>query len=463
MIPFDTAFMFRCINSVGTSGNTVDFHRTDVTLSTLLEGFKLMKRPTIISVVILLAVGILMHFYCADWFSACASQQMAETDRKNPTTVFGAEDFPAGTGTPSLECGECHQAIYREYAFGFGMEVMHKSPKEELLSLKGRVLTAGPAHSVSGIISEPPHGSVKGEFALCSACHYPEPFHLPDLNKPVVEQSKLQPRAKKELGITCASCHLTPDGKIRGPYGASAPHETVKEPRIKTADMCAHCHSAAKRVVGKQLQTFLEWRDDFNKPGLGSEQCQDCHMPRTLRKSTENEDVPVRAVARHLWTGGHSPQGISTALSVAIVTEKESTSALTFHLTNIGAGHSVPTGSRRRAIYLKADVVDDKGSVVAKQDWMFSPWHGDRPDDKAFVEEDKKRGDTAMAASDEQGPHESIIRAGEERVLSWDPKLGAGEYKVRASLIYDTNRYTDPKVEGHQTTIFYRTLPFTVE
>jgi hypothetical protein len=145
------------------------------------------------------------------------------------------------------------------------------------------------------------------------------------------------------------------------------------------------------------------------------------------------------------------------------VTEKESTSALTFHLTNIGAGHSVPTGSRRRAIYLKGDVINDKGSVVAKQDWMFAPWHGDRPDDKVFLEEDKKRGDAALAASDEQGPHETIIRAGEERVLAWDPKLGPGEYKVRASLIYDTNRYTDPKVEGHQTTIFRRTVPLTVK
>ncbi|MGO9118515.1 MAG: hypothetical protein ACLQPD_13025 [Desulfomonilaceae bacterium] len=422
-----------------------------------------MKRPTVIAVVILVTIGILMHFYLGDRFSACAHQQLVATDTKNLATESKAEDFPKGTGTPSVECGECHQAMYREYAYGFGADVIYNSEKEGLLSLTGRVLTAGPAHSVSGIISEPPHGSVKGEFALCSACHYPEPFDLPDLNKPVAEQSKQEPLAKKALGITCASCHLTPDGKIRGPYGAAAPHTTVKEPSMKTADMCAHCHSASKRVVGKQLQTFLEWRDDFNKPGLGSEQCQDCHMARTLRKSAEDEDVPIRAVARHLWTGGHSPQGISTALSIAIVTEKKSTSALRLHLTNIGAGHSVPTGSRRRAIYLKADVVDDKGAVVAKRDWMFAPWHGDRPDDKAFLEEDKKRGDVALAASDEQGPHETIIRAGEERVLTWDPELGPGEYKVRTSLIYDTNRYTDPKVEGHQMTIFSRTLSLTVK
>jgi len=399
-----------------------------------------MKRLTIIAMMILLTIGILMHPNWGDRFSARANQQMAATDTKKSATGSQVREFIEGVGTPSTECGKCHQAIYREYAYGFGTDVTYKSPEEELLSLSGRVLTAGPAHSVSGTIPEPPHGSVKGEFALCSSCHYPESFNLPHSNKPGIKQSKEPPLAKKTLGITCASCHLTPDGKIRGPYGAKAPHATVKEPEIQTSNMCANCHSSVKRVVGKQLQTFLEWSDDFHKPGLGSKQCQDCHMARTLRKLAEDEDVPIRAVARHLWTGGHSPQGISTALSVAIVTEKKSTSALRFHLTNIGAGHSVPTGSRRRAIYLKADVLDNKGTVVAKRDWMFTPWPGD-----------------------EQGPDETIIRAGEERVLTWDPKLGSGEYKVQASLIYDTNRYTDPKVEGHQSTIFQRTFPFKVD
>lgn len=27
------------------------------------------------------------------------------------------------------------------------------------------------------------------------------------------------------MGITCASCHLTPERKIRGPYNVSGPHE----------------------------------------------------------------------------------------------------------------------------------------------------------------------------------------------------------------------------------------------
>jgi len=362
-----------------------------------------MRKSCICVLALFIITGILALAYWEK--SAAQTPQQPVTDHKK--FVSNSKDFPQGTGTPSAECGECHQAIYREYAFGFGADVAHKSPKGDLVSLPGRVLTAGPAHSVSGTRPEPTHGQdVKTGHSSCSVCHYPEPFDLPGLNKTNIEQSKQPPQAKKALGITCASCHLTPDGKIRGPYGAEAPHVTVKEPRIKTAEMCAHCHSAGKRVVAKQFQTYLEWQDDFRKPGLGSQQCQDCHMARTLRKSAEDEDVPVRAVARHLWTGGHSPQGISNPLSVAIVAEEESTSALRFHLVNIGAGHSVPTGSNRRAIFLKADVVDDKGTVLAQRDWMFAPWYSDRPDDKAFLEEDKKRPDSSLATkADEQGPH----------------------------------------------------------
>ena len=186
-------------------------------------------------------------------------------------------------------------------------------------------------------------------------------------------------------------------------------------------------------------------------------------MPRTLRKLAEDAHVPVRPVARHLWTGGHSPQRISSALSLVIVAEREGSSTLKIHVINIGAAHSVPTGSNRRAIYLKADVVDGAGAVVTRQEWMLAPWYGDRPDDKAFLEEDKKRPDAISASmADAQGPHETIIRAGEERILSWDPKLKTGEYEVRASLVYDLNRYNDPNFEGDQTTMFRKTLPFEI-
>ncbi len=381
-----------------------------------------------------------------------------------------ASDFPAGTATPSELCGACHRAIYREFATGFGADlkypgIVYQSAKEKPLTLPANVSATGTAHALSGLDPFPIHArEVEEAGRSCNVCHFPEPFEIPDMENREVPRPKPRSKSQETVGLTCASCHLTPDEKIRGPYDVKAPHQTAADPKIQTAAMCAYCHAFGKRVVGKQTQTFLEWREDFNKPGLGRQHCQDCHMSRTLRKTAEDFDVPVRAVARHLWTGGHSTQRLGTALSLVIAQVTEKARGMEFHVINIGAGHSVPTGSNRRAIYLTVNIKNKAGQVVANREWMFAPWYGDRPDDRAFLEEDKKRPDAFQAMqADAQGPHEAPVRAGEERVLAWVPKLKAGSYTIEATLIYDLNRYNERSFTGDQTEIDRTSLSFNVK
>jgi nitrate/TMAO reductase-like tetraheme cytochrome c subunit len=379
--------------------------------------------------------------------------------------------FPKGTATDAQECGVCHEAIYREFAFGFGSDLrnkpttLEKNDAEKVGPLKG-VPPSGTAHSFAGTDSYPVHArTAEEEGRSCNVCHYPQPFSIPDPN--VVDMPKPTPRPKDQEtgGLTCASCHLTPDGKIRGPHAVKdAPHATVQDPAIQTSAMCAYCHSMGKRVSGKQTQTFFEWREDFSKPGLGKQHCQDCHMPRTIRKLSESSDAPERAVARHLWTGGRSLQRIQSALSLVAVQPEEGKGGFALHIINIGAGHSVPTGSNRRAVYLEVEVFDSKGKKAASSDWMFAPWYGPRPDDRKFLEEDKKRPDAIAAIqADAQGPHEAPIKAGEERILSWLPKLKAGTYTLKARLIYDLNRYNDRSFKDDQTEFNSTALSFVVK
>lgn len=387
------------------------------------------------------------------------------------SAVAGAEGmaFPEGTATPSETCGGCHKAIYREFAFGFGSDIHYKpttiptSPNQKL-TMPANVSDTATAHAFAGVEPYPIHSREAEEGGKsCNVCHFPEPFAIPAMGVEEMTKPKARPKGKEAGGLSCASCHLTPEGQIRGPHAVKAPHATVADPAIQTSAMCAYCHSMGKRVPGKQTQTFLEWRDDFNKPGLGKQHCQDCHMPRTVRKVAEDFDNPARAVARHLWTGGRSQQRLASALSLAISQQAKGKSDLAFHVINVGAGHSVPTGSNRRAIYLNVEVMDKDGRNVARNEWMFAPWYGARPDDKKFLEEDKKRPDAKAAMqADAQGPHEEIIRAGEERILPWMPKLQAGEYTVRARLVYDLNRYNDESFTDDQTEINSAILAFKV-
>jgi len=369
-------------------------------------------------------------------------------------------EFPEGTATPAETCGACHKAIYREFAFGFGSDLRYKptslptKPGERLV-MPAKVSDTATAHAFAGMEPFPIHArEAEEQGKSCNVCHFPEPFSIPDIGALEMAKPKARSKEKETGGLTCASCHLTPEGKIRGPYIVEAPHATIADPAIQTSAMCAYCHSLGQRVIGKQTQTFLEWRDDFNKPGLGKQHCQDCHMPRTMRKVAEDFDNPERAVARHLWTGGHSQQRLGGALSMAISQADEGKPNLELHVINIGAGHSVPTGSNRRAIYLIVNVLDKKGKSVGRKEWMFAPWYGPRPDDKKFLEEDKKRPDAVSAIqADAQGPHEPSIRAGEERILLWTPELKSGDYAVKARLIYDLNRYNDKSFAEDQTEI----------
>lgn len=416
-------------------------------------------------------IGIVIFLACALCFAIAGIKTEARSAdvMKDKLESAGTMTFPQGTATPSEECGGCHRAIYREFAFGFGSDTKYKkmvllSAKERPFTLPANVSSTSTAHATAGVDPFPIHArESEEEGKSCNVCHFPEAFAIPDMETPEIPKPKARAKGLEAGGLTCASCHLTPDGKIRGPYQVNAPHPTVEDPAMRTSAICAYCHSMGKRVVGKQTQTFLEWRDDFHKPDLGRQHCQDCHMLRTDRKVAEDFDVSVRAVARHLWTGGHSPQRIASALNVTIVQAEEGKPNVEFHVVNINAGHSVPTGSNRRAVYLIADAIDSKGKTIASREWMFAPWYGPRPDDKAFFEEDKKRPD-AIAASqaDAQGPHETTIRAGEERVLTWSPDLKKGGYTVRARLVYSLNRYAERAFTENQTEVYNISLPIKV-
>ncbi|WP_248343890.1 NapC/NirT family cytochrome c [Anaeromyxobacter paludicola] len=334
---------------------------------------------------------------------------------------------------------------------------------DKTLELPAETSVAASAHAVAGTDPWPIHArEAEEEGKKCNVCHFPQPFAIPEPT--TLELAKPQPRQEAQgEGITCAACHLTPDGNVRGPHRVEAPHATVADERMSRSEMCAYCHAMGKRVPGKQTQTYLEWRDDFAGPGLGRQQCQDCHMPRTQRKTAEGPDVPVRAVARHLWTGGHSGQRLGSALSVVLLQPQKDRPDVELHVINVGAGHSVPTGSNRRAIYLQTRVVDRKGKVLATREWMFAPWYGPRPDDRAFLAEDAKRPDRIAATqADEQGPHEAPLRAGEERVLTWQTGARDGAYTLEATLVYDLNRYNARSFQGDQRELARFTLPFQV-
>lgn len=402
--------------------------------------------------------------------SACFAVLLAALSDSHARDALPDRVQLSGRSPTSEECGACHVAIYREYVMGFGAElqykgVLSKATEDKFLSAPANVsstLIGGPEAVLDPYPIHAENEDARN--ASCKYCHTPRSFAIPDLDRPAMGKPDPRPEGEERGGVRCISCHLTPEGAIRTSHAVQAPHETVQDARIHTSAMCAYCHSLGAYTPGKQTQTFVEWREDYYKPGLGRQHCQDCHMPRTLRKTAEAFDVPVRAVARHLWIGGHAPQRVQSAATAVIVQPVAGESRFELHVMNVGAGHSVPSGFNRRALYVLAEVEDEEEErIVASREWLFAPWYGDRPDDRASVQDDPPGPERAAAGRAHlQGPHEPILRAGETRTLPWSPALVPGSYTLRARLIYDLNRYNDWSISQERAEIVNVTLPFQI-
>jgi hypothetical protein len=174
--------------------------------------------------------------------------QSPPTDRDSSQPAPGAPagrppasttvDFPDGTETPSELCGACHQAIYREFVEGFGADlqygqVLYEAPGgKKILGLPANTSVAT-LHATAGVEPFPIHArAAEEEGRPCNVCHYPQAFEIPDIGTAQIAKPQPRPKGAETGGLTCASCHLTPDGKIRGPYDVNAPHATVRDPRI---------------------------------------------------------------------------------------------------------------------------------------------------------------------------------------------------------------------------------------
>jgi hypothetical protein len=155
-------------------------------------------------------------------------------------------------------------------------------------------------------------------------------------------------------GLTCAACHLRGWTRL-GPRGVapsllSAPGYPRRELAIyERADLCLPCHQLPPRVAvaGRPLlDTYREWLlGPYMPRGI---QCQHCHMPNR----------------EHTWKGVHDPatfrQGIAV---VAIAARTAGGVTARARITNVGAGHYLPT-TPTPAAWLTIELYDAAGAAI---------------------------------------------------------------------------------------------------
>ena len=225
---------------------------------------------------------------------------------------------PAQASLRANQCARCHNKQAREWG----------------TSLHRNATSPGLAAQMWGMSRD--------EAASCLRCHAPLP----------------EQQADKVLytdGVSCAGCHVRGWTRHGPPHVAPSLMPLAGYPLTtlaiyERADFCAPCHQLPTRseVAGRPLlNTYKEWLEGpYMKRGI---QCQHCHMPNR----------------EHTFKGIHDPQTFREGVAVAARAHvKDGAVTVVAEVTNVGAGHYLPT-TPTPAAWLDITLLDGNGKPIA--------------------------------------------------------------------------------------------------
>jgi hypothetical protein len=290
-------------------------------------------------------------------------------------------------------CGGCHADIYSQWN-GSMHSNAHKDPVYQKLFL---------------IASRETNGTFD---AFCTECH--APIDYLSGNIPSAENYNVSEISEK--GISCDFCHtvnassgigngsfISSPGRVKyGPFNDSFSifHETAYSELQTKSEFCGMCHNVVHPFNGLILEnTYTEWKES---PYNETTPCQHCHMTPGVTKFEANPGraaagAPIREqIYTHYFVGGNamlpnllgSPEHERLAkerLQQAAVVEIfnieriNETVNLKVKVTNIGAGHKIPTGlTEAREIWLDVDVSDKAGNQIFRSGAMDAEGYIDK-------------------------------------------------------------------------------------
>jgi len=256
---------------------------------------------------------------------------------------------------------------------------------------------------------------------ICRLCHTPLDRQQPhkvlgyrDKDKwdPILEDNPDFSQELQHQGVTCAACHYR-DGKIVGVLGNThAPHPVRK--LDSPNEVCVRCHivegerwdaffrfppcGTVAEITRTQQQTpspealqkltQLLTPEQLKQAGqqetrkgtsgeiagvdIASLGCVQCHMP--LAKRPLVKGGVVRNTRQHLWRGGHDPEMVKKALTIAFAEVKqteEDTRVFQLTLANTGAAHYVPTGTPDRYLTVHLRLLDKQNKVLDERHYTI--------------------------------------------------------------------------------------------
>jgi nitrate/TMAO reductase-like tetraheme cytochrome c subunit len=251
-----------------------------------------------------------------------------------PAAVKGPDAAPAAPAAArepfqvAEDCRSCHQDVWDEWK----------------TSYHGKAWTDPMVQQLSNGFRMPE----------CIDCHAPLPIHVTGVAQRVAPR-----KHSRGDGVDCITCHLMDDGVS---VAATRDVDTSATPaacrprkvdEMANATVCAGCHN--------QHETLNELADS----GIGKT-CADCHMTPVDRAvaAAPGGAAPAAAPRKgrsHVFPGAHDPEMHRRAAKLEVAVEA---GAVVARVTNVGAGHKMPTDARHRSYNLFVSVTDARGNPL---------------------------------------------------------------------------------------------------
>lgn len=290
---------------------------------------------------------------------------------------------------------------------------------------------------------------------FCNACHGPIAVMSGELVS--VDQSKLASVSAE--AIACDFCHQvtgtkTPPGDTSQMVAAdgvkraqladalSPAHKTAHSEFHKTAEFCGACHNVNHPANGLPLEaTYTEWKaGPYAAQGVV---CQDCHMTPGPGVNEPQPGVAAAGAPQRpeiylmQWVGGNASFGnkylaeqrLRSAAKLELTASELAENGsvpVTVRITNVGAGHMLPTGlTEYRQMWLQVTARDEAGKELSLQRRDFGTVLQDK-DGKHPVE----LWDATAVFSDDRIPPKGSVEQ------TYAVAVPAGAVTIEAALYY---------------------------
>ena len=160
----------------------------------------------------------------------------------------------------------------------------------------------------------------------------------------------------------------------------NVPLEDTNLPLIRKSQYCAACHQFS--FWGTPIyQSFKEWLES-PYPQMGVE-CQTCHMPpdgvtTNVAPGAGGVERDPQTIHAHLMGGASNAALLQNTVAMSLTAKQAlDTVQLTVTITNVNAGHHVPTDHPGRHMILTVAVTDGQGQALSQKGGSTVPeWGG---------------------------------------------------------------------------------------